>query len=151
MILKQQTIDTKYQDLIDNITTYFANGKVIYHDRNIVKDVNYLGQTYVIKRFKIPNKINRYTYTYFRKSKAKRSYLHSLKLKNFSPKPIAYLEYYNDGLLDKSYFISEKFDFDFDMTIALDGKQLDDRLNLLKQFTQFINNLHENKRYVDII
>jgi RIO-like serine/threonine protein kinase len=145
MKLKQQIIDNKYQDLLDNITTYFANGKVIYHDRNIVKEVSYLGQTYVIKRFKVPNKIHRYTYTYFRKSKAKRSYLHSLQLGSFSPRPIAYLEYYNNGLLDQSYFISEKFDFDFDMTIALAGRQYDDRVNLLKQFTQFIYSLHENR------
>ncbi len=62
----------------------------------------------VVKYFKIPYFINKIVYTFFKKSKAQKSYEYALKIKDFTPKPIGYIEFYKFGLLDESYFVSRK-------------------------------------------
>ena len=58
--------------LIDNIEDYFEESTtVLYDKRNVIRVVNFEGEEYVVKAFKVPNLVNRLVYRYFRPSKAK--------------------------------------------------------------------------------
>ena len=62
----------------------------------------------VAKSFKKPNFFNRIVYSFFRDSKAKKSYMYAKKIGHFTPKPIGYIEFYENKLLSESFFVSEK-------------------------------------------
>ena len=71
--------------------------------RNTVKIV---GGTTVVKEFPTPIWWRRIIYTFFRKSKARRSYEYALRLpKGITPSPISYHENYRGGLLADSNYI----------------------------------------------
>jgi RIO-like serine/threonine protein kinase len=90
----------------------------------------------------VPSAINSFIYTYLKKSKAWRAYEYGLKIKKFTPKVIARIEYFQP-LLGKSYLICEKFDADFNMQAPL-FKQHPDKDTILKQFAKFVFNLHKD-------
>ncbi|TQV64431.1 MAG: hypothetical protein FNT15_00530 [Sulfurovum sp.] len=134
-----------FHDFVLNIQNYFDNSsETIHKARNELKIINYNGIDTVVKAFKIPNFINQIVYAYFRESKAKKSYEYSLKIGEFTPKPIGYIEFYEMGLLKESYFISEKFSYDFTIREPLLDKDFLDKENILKSFAHFTYLLHEN-------
>ncbi|MCQ2228908.1 MAG: lipopolysaccharide kinase InaA family protein [Bacteroidales bacterium] len=97
-------------DLIHQIPSSFdVMGELIYDGRNKVrKEYTQEGSAIVIKRFKIPNIIQRIGYL-VRPSKAKRAYEIAMRLLQLgidTPEPIAYIESRNFGLLKYGYFIS---------------------------------------------
>ena len=131
--------------LIENIEEHFQeSGTVLYDQRNVIRVVNYKGNEYVVKAFKVPNIINRFAYRYLRPSKAKRSYLYSLKIgKELSPEPVAYIEETEYFLLAKSYYISRYFKYDHTIHEVLIDKQLTNREKILQDFADFTYKLHE--------
>jgi len=94
---------------ISNIHTHFEKeGEEIYNERNIIKKYSIEGRDIAVKRFKKPILINRIIYTFFRKSKARRSYEHGLLLLEkgiATPASIAYIEEKKYGLLSLSYYL----------------------------------------------
>lgn len=83
-------------------------GEVIYTGRNIIYHTNENGIDLSIKSFKVPPLFNRIAYTYFRKSKARRSYEYAVELMKLgidTPAPVAYVETYRHGLLHRSYYV----------------------------------------------
>lgn len=129
-----------------NIKGYFEKiQKNIHKARNELKIISYNEIDTVVKSFKIPNSINKIVYTFFRDSKAKKSYEYSLKIGDFTPKPISYIEFYTNGLLGESYFISEKFNYDFTIREPLLDREFEDKEAILKAFARFTYDLHENK------
>lgn len=83
-------------------------GQVIYAGRNTIYHINVDGIDLSIKSFKVPMLINRIAYTFFRKSKARRSYEHAVALQQMAfdtPDPVAYIETYKHGLLERSYYV----------------------------------------------
>ena len=133
--------------LIDNIEDYFkASTTVLYDKRNVIRVVNFEGEAYVVKAFKVPNLLNRFVYRYLRPSKAKRSYLYSLKLgAALTPEPIAYIENHDGVLLSKSYYISSYFDYDYTIHEVLINKEITDRKGILEAFASFTHQLHEQE------
>lgn len=115
--------------------------------RNVIKIVQINGVNLNIKAFKIPNIINQIVYSFFRKSKAQRSFEYANKLidlKIGTPKPIAYFEY--KGLLfKKSFYVSEQLDYDMTYRILTKDFDYPDHDNILRAFTRFTFTLHENK------
>ena len=104
----------KFEYFLCNIKQFFKeNSNTIHKARNELKVIEHENQKLVVKYFKIPYFINKIVYTFFKKSKAQKSYEYALKIKDFTPKPIGFIEFYKFGLLDESYFVSEKFDYDF--------------------------------------
>lgn len=104
----------KYEDFLINIKKEFEdNQNSIHKARNEIKVINHQNIDLVVKSFKVPNFLNKIIYTFFRSSKAKKSYDYALKIGSFTPKPIGYIEFYENSTLDESYFVSEKFDYDF--------------------------------------
>lgn len=143
------TINPNYQDsfeqFIINIKQYFEeNNQTIHKARNELKIINHNGLDIVVKAFKVPNIINRFAYSFFRSSKARKSYEYSLKIGLFTPKPIGYIEFYDNGLLKESFFVSEKFNYDFTIREPLLDKSFSDKEEILKCFARFTFQLHEN-------
>ena len=100
-----------------------------------------------VKAFRKPNFINTIVYRYFRDSKAKRSYNFGLRLlqKNIgTPTPIAYAEYTSGIRLGKSFYVCEHIYAEFTYRDLVQNSGLKDHEEILRAFTQFCFNLHEN-------
>lgn len=142
---KQALSHPSYQGLVDEVEQYFAASTELIHDaRNQIKNIDFQGERLAVKSFKVPHLLNRIVYSFFRDSKAKKSYAFSQKIDQFTPKAIAYIENYQRGLLSTSYFISQQFDFDFDIRRPLLEDDFADRVNIFKQFSAFVYRLHED-------
>jgi len=130
--------------LVDNVEHYFQQSSIVLHQaRNELRVVEFADEAYVIKAFKIPHLVNRFAYRYLRDSKAKRSYHYSLKLgAELCPEAVAYSEYYKKGLLDKSYYISRYFQYDYTIRSVL-NHTVEQYAEVLQQFAAFTFKLHE--------
>ena len=150
--MNYESINERTKDLILNIETYFnnQNNKIIYDKRNIIKIVDFENRKYVIKSFKTPHLLNKVVYRFFRESKAKRSYQNSIKLQNLhihTPNPIGYIEFKSKLLFTKSFYISEFYNFDFEIRDVLADERFENRDNILKEFIAFTYKLHQKKIY----
>lgn len=141
-------ISPDFQHLISFITalpcTFQSQGTVLYKVRNEVRLIETEGIKLVVKKFKVPHFINRITYTFFRKSKARRSYEYSAMLaeKGFGAAvPVAYMEEMKGGLLNSSYYISlfcaYSRDFNEFRVTPIDGRE-----KILRDFARFTARLH---------
>lgn len=143
--MKFKSIHDKYIVFLKNIQNYFNNStNSIHKARNEIKIVDFNGEELVIKSFKIPNIINKIVYTFFRESKAKKSYDNSVKIIDFVPKPIGYIEFKKFGLINDSYFVSENFKYDFTIREPLLDEKFADKEAIFKSFAKFSYELHEN-------
>jgi len=137
------TINSKYLPLCQNIENIFKESENSIHKaRNEIKIVTHESEELVIKAFKIPHIINKIAYGFFRSSKAEKSYVNSLKIIEFVPQPIAYIEEKKFGLLYKSYFISEHFAYDFTIRELLTNKDFENKKEIYHTFANFTTQLH---------
>ena len=135
----------KFQELTINIQKYFKNSTDSIHKaRNEIKVIEFEDKNLIIKAFKIPHIINKIAYSFFRTSKAKKSYDNSIKIIDFVPRPISYVEFYKFGLFQDSYFISEHFNYDFTIREPLLENKFENKEEVFKQFAKFTFDLHEN-------
>jgi len=133
-----------FEDFLLNISSNFHKShNTIHKARNELKIINYNDIDTVVKSFKVPNFFRRIFYTFFRDSKAKKSYEYSIKIGDFTPNPIGYIEFYDNNLLNESYFISEKFDYDFTIREPLLDVNFKNQIEIFKQFAKFTYLLHE--------
>ena len=136
------------KNFVKNLKIFFQkNNNTIHKARNEIKVINYESRDFVVKSFKIPHIINKFVYTFFKSSKAKKSYDFALKIDKFTPKPIGYIEFYESFLINDSYFISEKFDYDFTIREPLLDINFPNKNEIFKAFAQFTFDLHENGIY----
>ncbi|WP_235342735.1 serine/threonine-protein kinase [Bacteroides pyogenes] len=105
-------VNSKYKEFEEYVRqlpfSFDTEGEVIYDERNVLKRIRVKDMDWVVKRFKKPNVINRIVYSFFRKSKALRSFVYSEEIlrRGFdTPDPVAALEEYTFGLLGYSYYI----------------------------------------------
>ncbi len=152
--MNKYKIHTKYaaafESFLLNIKAHFSdNTNTIHKARNEIKVIDHNGMNTVVKSFKIPNLFNRIVYSFFRDSKAKKSYENSLKIINFVPQPIGYIEFYNSSLLKNSYFVSQKFDYDFTIREPLLDKSFDERDKIFQAFARFTLELHNENIFHD--
>lgn len=149
---KNAVINEKYKEkekLLNAIIFNFANTGQLFNDgpRNKIKLFQLNDETVNVKSFKIPNFINKVAYKYFRKSKAKRSFEFAeiLESKGIgTPKPIAFFEFFNFFGLKNSYYVSEQLICDFTFRELVLNPNFQDYENILRQFTQFTFDLHQN-------
>ena len=147
-----ETNGERTKDFVKNIKTYFdqEDNIVIYDKRNIIKIVEFEKTKYVVKSFKIPHLLNQFVYRFFRQSKAKRSFLNTMRLKMMdinTPEPLGYIEFPTQFLFKESFYISELFDFDFEIRAVFSDENFEDRDNILKKFIAFTHKLHQKKVY----
>ena len=138
------------KDFVRNIKIYFnqKGNHTLYNKRNIVKIVKFEGKKYVVKSFKTPHFLNQIVYRFFRDSKAKRSFVNSTKLANLginTPEPIGFIEFPTRLRFKESFYISNFFDFDFEIRAVLADKEFKDRENILKRFIEYTYKLHQKK------
>lgn len=138
-----------YQSLIhsfESIREIFAgDDHSIHKARNELKIIELNGIKTVVKSFKVPHLLNRIVYTYFRKSKAYKSYHNALRLEELgisTPKPIALIKFYEAGFLGESFFIAEYFEYDFTIRTPL-LEPLEDREAIFKAFAAYTYDLHQ--------
>lgn len=137
-----------FKSFLENIKEHFAISKNSIHKaRNEIKVINQNDVDLVVKSFKIPSFLNRVIYTFFRSSKAKKSYEYAIKIAAFTPKPIGYIEFYENTLLANSYFVSEKFDYSFTIREPLLDVNFSNKEKIFKAFAKFSHSLHENEIY----
>jgi len=145
MDYKIKILNKSYEDFLLNIKEYFQNSKSSIHKaRNELKLISYHDKNLVVKSFKVLNLLRRAYYTYFRDSKAKKSYENSLRLKEFAPTPVGYIEFYKNKLLYDSYFVSEEFKYDFTIREPLLDENFPDKERVFKEFALFTFKLHSN-------
>ncbi|GAB3725171.1 lipopolysaccharide kinase InaA family protein [Flavobacterium koreense] len=141
--------------IIQLVISFFEEGNLIVKgSRNTIKS-NFLGSEKVnIKFFKKPGLFKSIIYSFFRSTKAKRSFDYANYLMEHSiltPEPIAYIEERNTfGLLGDSFYISQQIDYDFTIRELIHNPLFPNRNSILEQFTEFTFKMHEaNVNFLD--
>ena len=153
------TVHPKYKKqekaLLQLVNVFFDQGNLIVKgSRNTIKS-NVLGDEVInIKYFKKPGAFKSVIYSFFRSTKAKRSYDYGLYLldNNIStPFPIAYIEERKlFGLLGDSYYICKQIAYDFTIRELIHEPLFPERELILEQFTEFSFKMHEaNVNFLD--
>lgn len=139
-----------FSDFAKTIHRQFENeGTVIYKKRNEIRVFNVNGTAVNVKRFKVPHLMNRVVYTFFRKSKAQRSFEYAVKLKAMgveTPEPVAYIHTKQGGLLHYSYYISLQADSHWSM-MKFGKDDMEVHMHILEAFASFTAQLHEKGIY----
>lgn len=134
--------------ILQLVADFFVQGDLIVKgSRNTIKS-NILGDEKVnIKYFAKPGLLKSIIYSFFRSTKAKRSfdYANYLLAHNIpTPFPIAYIENRNRfGLLADSYYICQQIDYDFTIRELIHDPLFPERNVILEQFTAFTYKMHE--------
>ncbi|HEY6142122.1 MAG TPA: lipopolysaccharide kinase InaA family protein [Flavobacterium sp.] len=147
-------VHPKYKDQENSIpqlvSSFFTDGDLIVKGaRNIIKS-NFLGVEKVnIKFFQKPGWFKSIIYSFFRSTKARRSfdYANYLIVHNIlTPFPIAYIEDRSSlGLLKDSYYICQQIDYDFTIRELIHDPLFPERNIILEQFAAFTFKMHEAK------
>lgn len=91
-----------------------SESEIIYNGRrNKIYKLQVGNRWVTVKAFRVPNPINSVAYATVRKSKARRSYEHALRLNQngiLSPTPLAYIENKKGFALERSYYICDFVD-----------------------------------------
>lgn len=141
--------------LLQLVSGFFNEGDLIVQgSRNTIKS-NVLGQEKVnIKYFKKPGAVKSVIYSFFRSTKAKRSFDYAnylLKNNIPTPFPIAYIEERSGlGLLGESYYVSAQIDYDFTIRELIHDPLFPERNIILEQFAEFTFKMHQaNVNFLD--
>ncbi len=144
------TLDPHYAHLLPFVkeiaVRFHDDATTIHASRNTLKVFKRATGNIVVKSFKVPNIINQVAYSFFRTSKAQRSYSHSqqlLQLGIATPRPIAFVEQRRWGLFKQSYYICEHIEYDFEIRAVLNDAAFSDREQIFKAFAKFSYQLHE--------
>lgn len=153
------TIHPKYQNqekaIIQLVTAFFEEGDLIVKgSRNIIKSNVLANEKVNIKFFQKPGFIKSVIYSFFRSTKAKRSFDYANYLLEHdipTPFPIAYVEERNAfGLLGNSFYICQQLDYDFTIRELIHNPRFPERKVILEQFTAFTYKMHEaNINFLD--
>ena len=144
-VLNEKYNDT-FKEFLLNIKDSFTKNKTTIHKaRNELKIIKLDSVKYVIKSFKKPHLLNRIVYSFFRQSKAKKSYLNAIKLVSLNvntPTPIGIIEFFENNLLMQSYFISLYQPYEFTIREVIHHK-VKDYQAVLKAFALFSADIHK--------
>lgn len=126
-------------------STFATSGEVIYDARNQIRRYHIAGFRLCVKRFHKPRFLNRIIYSFFRATKAKRSYENGLYLLSHgigTPAPVAYIEEHVGGLIEFSYLVtleSTLTRLNREWTLAY-TPELEDTIRPLARFTAKMHN-----------
>lgn len=126
-------------------SVFDTEGELLYAERNVVKRfVAPDGTPLIVKRYKFPNFIQRFAYSFYRPSKARRAYEYGLRLTSMgidTPTPIAYIEEKNGLLFTYGYFVSAE-NLNPDCRVLRTDQNFDNGL-LAHDLMVFIAHLHD--------
>ena len=131
---------------LQQVDLHFEAEKVAIHvARNTIKKLSFASHDLIVKSFGVPNIFNQLAYCFFRDTKARRSFQNALRLISFhiaTATPVAFCEGYHFGLIQRSYYISLRVDYDYDFhDINFERKPGSEKL--FKQFAEFTHVMHK--------
>ena len=124
--------------------SFDQSGETLHEGRNTIKAFEADGNKLAVKRFQRPDPLRAVIYTFFRRSKERRSYEHAERLRALgidSPEPIAWSEYRRRGLLCDSYYVCRRSDY-APLSQATTRFPAPDTLPVLEAFARFAAELH---------
>lgn len=130
--------------------TFENEGTTIYKVRNEIKVFETGNVTLNVKRYGIPPLFNRIAYTWFRKSKAQRSFENAVRIKALgfeTPDPVAYLEFYRNGLLHHAFYISLQCPYSHLLKEFADGSPIGNRQPVVEALGGYVARLHQSGVY----
>ncbi|HUI33713.1 MAG: lipopolysaccharide kinase InaA family protein [Dysgonamonadaceae bacterium] len=135
-------IFARMKDFMESLPAIFdENGETIKKDRNEIKIIQHGDLKLCIKSFNRVTVFNRYIYSWFRATKAKRSYKVARKLEKRNintPAPVGYVEVYGRwGILEKAFYVSLYQEHDYDMADVLD-KSIAEQEVILTAFAEYM-------------
>ena len=141
---------TQENSILQLVTDFFTEGDLIVKGaRNIIKSNVLRDKKVNIKFFQKPGIFKSIIYSFFRSTKAKRSFDYANYLIEHSiltPFPIAYIENRNRfGFLKDSYYICQQIDYDFTIRELIHDPLFPERTVILEQFAKFTFKMHEAK------
>ena len=119
-------------------------GEVLRNDRNTLWCERVAGEEFVVKRFAVPLRLNRWVYTFFRPTKARRSYDYSLRLRRSGiavADPVGYIECRRGLLFHTGYYVSKRLPYP--TLQQLDREPQARQFEILDAFAAFTVRLHE--------
>lgn len=136
--------------ILQLVAVFFDEGTLIVKgSRNTIKSNILGGEKVNIKFFKKPGALKSIIYSFFRSTKAKRSFDYANYLIENAiptPLPIAYIEERSRfGLLGDSFYICQQIDYDFTIRELIHDPLFPERNIILEQFTAFTYKMHEAK------
>lgn len=136
--------------ILQLVNDFFDEGNLIVQgSRNTIKSIFLDNETINIKFFKKPGFIKSIIYSFFRSTKAKRSFDYANYLIHHlieTPIPIAYVEERNSlGFLGDSFYICQQIDYDFTIRELIHDPLFPNRNEILEEFTEFTFKMHEAK------
>ena len=148
--MKQQNIiHPKFRplepDLRRILASFDSEGTVLHSGRNTIKLFNLPPYALNIKRYKRPNLLNRIVYTFLRKPKAERAYIHSeqiIRLGFRSPQPVAWFVMKRWGLISDSFYISTQENYARNMYEFGKGGIVG-REDIIRAFARYTAALHD--------
>ncbi len=149
IIIHPQYISKK-SAIIQLVTDFFEKGEwIVRGSRNSIKSNFLENEKITIKYFQKPSLLKSIIYSFFRSTKARRSYDYAnylLKNNIQTPFPIAYVENRNRlGLLQDSYYISHHINYDFTIRELIHDPLFEERNLILEKFTEFTFKMHQAK------
>lgn len=147
------TTATKYKsrekEVLQMLTEFENSGSILVEgQRNQIKIFGFEDKKVNVKSFQVPNSINKVAYRFFRKSKAKRSFLYAQHLlsKNIgTPEPIAFAEEITAFSFQRSFYVSEHQTYDLTYRELVQQPNFPNHENILRAFTRFTYDLHEKQ------
>lgn len=138
------------KSILQLVNSFFDQGNLIVQgSRNTIKSNFLENETINIKFFKKPGFIKSIIYSFFRSTKAKRSFDYANYLIDHlieTPIPIAYVEERNSlGFLGDSFYICQQIDYDFTIRELIHDPLFLNRNEILEEFTEFTFKMHEAK------
>lgn len=147
MHIHVNTASEHLRDFAERLPELFdREGEVLHAGRNTIKAFEAEGERLVVKRFKRPNLLRAVIYTFFRRSKARRSYEHAVRgsgrWASIRPNPSHGANTAAGGLLCDSYYVSRRSDYTpLSQTTARFPAA--GTLPVLEAFARFAVQLHE--------
>ncbi len=131
---------SKINGFMESLPRIFTEeGETIKNDRNEIKIIWFGQLKLCIKSFNRITVFNRLMYSWFRASKAKRSFkaaMNLLELRLDTPPPVGYVEVYGRwNILKKSFYVSLYQEHDFDMAVVF-NKSTDNWQSILTAFSR---------------
>lgn len=131
---------------VEQILLHFEEeGELVHSGRNCIKTFQTALGKWNVKRYHRPSLFNRIVYSFFRQPKGMRAFLYPQKILEAgfeTPRPVAYVEERQAGLIGFSYFISEHCSYSRRFYEFGDAK-IEEVADIISAFTHFTASLHQ--------
>ena len=144
-ILLAQAYQDRKEEVENIIHGFEQGGTLIHKGRNCIKSFDTSTGSWNVKRYHKPSLLNRLVYSFIRKPKGLRAFEYPRRIlaAGFeTPKPVAYVEQRECGLLGYSFFISEQCPYSRRFYEFGDSK-VEDCKDIIEAFVHFTASFHE--------